>query len=82
MPDFQTSEIKRYGCTKQEILEEITTFYPSSISTNQAIALHAMSTLSDVQEILEMGSSETARQYLNKAKFLLSLLGGGSLTKN
>ena len=63
------SEIKMYGCTKEEILEGLKFYEPIAKDTDTAVALYSMSILSDVQE--GIAYPELARQYVNKVKFLL-----------
>ena len=55
-----------YGCLAQD-LDEMAA--PKLYVTNQVLA---MSFLSDAQEMLERGLDEEARQYINRAKYVIA----------
>lgn len=60
-------EIQCYGMTEAQVLAQ----KPSYMD----IPMWAMSILSDAQHVLEFSQDEeTARQYINKAKFWIALL--------
>lgn len=61
-------EIQAYGATKAEILESIEDSITLKLSgPGMVIASY----LSDAQEMIEHGSSNDARQYINIAKMLM-----------
>jgi hypothetical protein len=62
-------ESKCYGITEAEIREQ----YINSITAKfSGLEMVAMSVLSDAQELMAMGQTETARKQINIAKFILS----------
>jgi hypothetical protein len=62
-------ENKCYGITEQEIREQ----YMQSITAKfSGLEMVAMGVLSDAQELMAMGQTETARKQINIAKFILS----------
>lgn len=62
-------ESKCYGMSAQDIREE----YMNSITARfSGLEMVAMSVLSDAQELMAMGQTETARKQINIAKFILS----------
>jgi hypothetical protein len=62
-------ESKCYGITEAEIREQ----YMNSITAKfSGLEMVAMSVLSDAQELMAMGQTETARKQINIAKFILS----------
>jgi hypothetical protein len=61
-------EIQAYGAKKSEILESVTDSITFKFSgPGMVIASY----LSDAQEMIEHGSSNDARQYINIAKMLM-----------
>ena len=62
-------ESKCYGMTEEDIREE----YMNSITARfSGLEMVVMGVLSDAQELLAMGQSESARKQMNVAKFILS----------
>ena len=62
-------ESKCYGMSAQDIREQ----YMNSITARfSGLEMVAMSVLSDAQELMAMGQTETARKQINIAKFILS----------
>ena len=59
----EAAQIQCYGCTQQHILNDLgNTPFPH---------IYIMGVLSDVQEAMRRGEHEMARQWINKAKFLI-----------
>lgn len=57
------AEQNMYGCTVEHILDDLgNTPFPH---------IYIMGVLSDVQEAMRRGETEMARQWINKAKFLI-----------
>jgi hypothetical protein len=62
-------ENKCYGITEAQIREE----YMNSITAKfTGLEMVAMGVLSDAQELMALGQTETARKQINIAKFILS----------
>jgi len=62
-------ESKCYGMSVQDIREQ----YMQSITARfSGLEMVAMSVLSDAQELMALGQTETARKQINIAKFILS----------
>jgi hypothetical protein len=61
-------EIQAYGAKKSEILESVTESITFKFS---GVGMVIASYLSDAQEMIEHGSSNDARQYINIAKMLM-----------
>ena len=62
-------ESKCYGMSEVQIREE----YMNSITAKfSGLEMVAMGVLSDAQELMAMGRTETARKQINIAKFILS----------
>jgi hypothetical protein len=62
-------ESKCYGMSEADIREE----YMQSITARfSGLEMVAMGVLSDAQELMAMGQTETARKQINIAKFILS----------
>lgn len=58
-----------YGCTTSAIEKAIHS--PINFDDRDVLML-AMSIISDAQEVLAMGSPERSRQYMNRAKYVIS----------
>ena len=58
------NEIKMYGCTKDDLIEML----EDSIGSYEMLAMGIMS---DAQHVMAHGDTETARQFINKAKWVL-----------
>jgi len=69
MPEDQC--IKMFGCNKQAMAELPKQAFGVDI---EGVTMLTMSILSDAQHVLAHGDAETARQYMNKAKFLLGAI--------
>ena len=64
-----TRELQMYGMTTADIREQ----YMESITARcSGLEMVVMGVLSDAQELLAMGRSESARKQMNVAKFILS----------
>ena len=64
-----TRELQMYGTTTADIREQ----YMESITARiSGLEMVVMGVLSDAQELLAMGRSESARKQMNVAKFILS----------
>ena len=62
-------ESKCYGMSESDIREQ----YMNSITAKfSGLEMVAMGVLSDAQELMAMGQTETARKQINIAKFILS----------
>jgi len=61
-------QVDMFGCTLDELKQEWETGRRMCPSRE----MYAMSILSDAQECLRMDDAETARRYINKAKWHLS----------
>ena len=58
-----------YGMTESDIREQ----YMNSLTARlSGLEMVVMSILSDAQELLAMGATNDSRQYMNRAKFILS----------
>ena len=66
MTNFET---KCYGMTEQEIREQ---YMESTTAKFAGLEMVVMGILSDSQELLAMGRTESARKQMNVAKFILS----------
>lgn len=58
-------ELVMYGCYAKDIDFEL----EESMSSKE---MYAMSILSDAQHVMAHGDTETARQFINKAKYVIS----------
>ena len=58
-----------FGISEQDIREQYMNSLTAKLSGMEMVV---MSVLSDVQELIEMGSSDNARKNINIAKFILS----------
>jgi hypothetical protein len=58
-------DLKMYGCYCEDIDAELEECMGSK-------EMYAMSILSDAQHVLAHGDAETARQWMNKAKYVIS----------
>ena len=62
-------ESKCYGMSEADIREQ----YMNSLTARYSgLEMVAMGILSDAQEMLAMGATNDSRQYMNRAKFILS----------
>ena len=58
-----------YGMTESDIREQYMNSFTARMS---GLEMVCMSILSDAQELLAMGATNDSRQYMNRAKFILS----------
>jgi len=58
-----------YGMTESDIREQYMNSFTARLS---GLEMVVMSILSDAQELLAMGATNDSRQYMNRAKFILS----------
>jgi hypothetical protein len=58
-----------YGMSEADIREQ---YLKSLTARLSGLEMVAMSILSDAQELLAMGATNDSRQYMNRAKFILS----------
>ena len=63
-------DIEMFGQTTEEIL---TCFRDAQFDGLNSGQIYIMGILSDAQEVMSRGDIETARKFINKAKFLMSL---------
>lgn len=63
---YDLSQIKMFGETVKEFNEA----FNSGGDTDKL--MYAMSILSDAQEVMAMGQTEVARQFINKSKYFIS----------
>ena len=63
MTEYQ-KDIAMYGCTTEDILEAM----ENAITGAEFLAISIMS---DAQVMIEMGRGEEARQFINRAKFIM-----------
>lgn len=62
-------EIKMFGCSLDDMVDGVKA---SLMFRSQGSVFFAMSILSDVQEMIERNQRELARQYINRAKYILA----------
>lgn len=67
-PEQLKSELMMYGCDIDQFKQSVT---DSFTYKNQGGAMIIASLLSDAQEMIERDWDDTARQYINRAKYLL-----------
>lgn len=65
-------KFKMYGCDIDEFVESVKQSAFSVRASKDRIPMAIMSILSDSQEMMAHGDTESARQYINRAKYLLS----------
>ena len=58
-----------FGCSKEELLEVCENAQQPYMG---GLSMLAMSILSDAQECIAMGHNNMARQFINRAKFIIS----------
>lgn len=67
------SDVEMFGCTEAELNDMLdNNYYARVLNKDVADLMLAMSILSDAQEVLSHGSTNQARQFINKSKFILS----------
>jgi len=67
MEQEEKDQIRCYGQTQAEIMKA----FSFEMRFNQSALMSLMSRLSDVQELVERGRAEEARQEINQVKFLM-----------
>tara|TARA_R100000781_G_scaffold110698_1_gene76334 strand:- start:28 stop:240 length:213 start_codon:yes stop_codon:yes gene_type:complete len=64
-----------FGMSSDELREMAeTSLHRAGTDDRHGDAMLVMSILSDAQEVMSYGDVETARQYINRAKYLLNYL--------
>jgi len=69
MPKMTDFEKQCYGMSQADIREQYMNSFTARIS---GLEMVVMGILSDSQELLAMGATNDSRQYMNRAKFILS----------
>ncbi len=70
-----------YGCETADLDTMISeaiitkTFTGTPINKGRDLSMLAMSILSDAQHVMEHGDTDTARQYINRAKYVITEIG-------
>jgi len=68
-------DVSMFGMSSDELREMAeTSLYRAGTDDRHGDAMLVMSILSDAQEVMSYGDVETARQYINRAKYLLNYL--------
>ena len=71
-----TREISMYGCDIEDFVDSVfDSITYQACGANMVVA----SLMSDAQELMAYGDNESARQTLNRAKYLLSQVMAGKL---
>ena len=66
-------DVSMFGMSSDELREMAeTSLYRAGTDNRHGDAMLVMSMLSDAQEVMAYGDVETARQYINRAKYLIS----------
>lgn len=63
----QDTQLAMFGCTYAQLDEMIADYIGP-------LEMLSMSILSDAQEVLERGRSNESRQYMNRAKYVMSVI--------
>jgi len=69
MPKMTDFEKQCYGMSQADIREQYMNSFTARMS---GLEMVVMGILSDSQELLAMGATNDSRQYMNRAKFILS----------
>ena len=65
-------DVSMFGMSSDELREMAeTSLYRAGMDDRHGDAMLVMSILSDVQHVMEGGDTETARQYVNRAKYII-----------
>ena len=67
MTDYHYKHMKMYGCTHDDMV----CMMNDPMNFIGGHSMLAMSILSDAQECIARGMHETARQYINRAKYVI-----------
>ena len=70
MRNMDDTYMDMYGCTHHDLVCMMNN-YPNPRNFRNGHFMLAMSILSDAQEAMVHSDNETARQYINRAKFVL-----------
>jgi hypothetical protein len=70
MRNMDDTYMDMYGCKHDDLLSMMNN-YPNPMNFRNGHFMLAMSILSDAQEAMVHSDNETARQYINRAKFVL-----------
>lgn len=62
---MEKRDLEMFGCPREAVDAELAGYFGPK-------EMYAMSILSDAQEVLARGDAETARQWMNKAKYVMS----------
>ena len=66
-------DVSMFGASSEDIRDMVeTSIYRITSEELHADAMMVMSILSDAQEVMAHGNVETARQYINRAKYVLN----------
>ena len=66
-------DVSMFGASSEDIRDMVeTSIYRIASEELHADAMMVMSILSDAQEVMAHGDVETARQYINRAKYVLN----------
>ena len=71
-----TREISMYGCDIEDFVDSV---FDSITYQACGASMVVASLMSDAQELMAYGDTESARQTLNRAKYLLSQVMAGKL---
>ncbi len=70
MRNMDDTYMDMYGCKHDDLLSMMNN-YPNPMNFRNGHFMLAMSILSDAQEAMVHSDNETARQYINRAKFVM-----------
>ena len=71
--DREQRDVALFGASSADIREMVeTSIYRITSEELHADAMMVMSILSDAQEVMAHGNVKTARQYINRAKYVLN----------
>ena len=68
--DREKAEILCFGATIRELEEGAMQWTKAPLSMHETL-FHATCILSDAQEEIQLGNAETARQFINRAKYFV-----------
>ena len=74
---YPSAELTMYGCNITEYKESVRRSFTYRYTGGNMVVAGLMS---DAQELMAMGDSETARQYLNRAKSILFDIMDGQMS--
>ena len=71
--EHEQRDVSMFGASSEDIRDMVeTSIYRITSEELHADAMMVMSILSDAQEVMAHGDVETARQYINRAKYVLN----------